>query len=86
MFSWHAPMLKPPISLIEPVLVPLIQSMAAGLNRVVWPFCDVDAIAQNENEHCAKMRRAAEPMLNGPPASVVERLKYGEFSVPTGFP
>jgi hypothetical protein len=41
---------------------------------------------QNENAHCAKMRRAAEPALKAPPTKLVARLKYGELSVPAGVP
>jgi hypothetical protein len=44
------------------------------------------SIVQNDKEACAKTRRAAEPVLNAPPASDVERLKYGVPSTPTGVP
>jgi hypothetical protein len=43
-------------------------------------------IVQNDNVACAKMRRAAEPVLNAPPARDVERLKYEVPSTPTGVP
>jgi hypothetical protein len=60
--------------------------VVSGL-AVIRPQPDQPAnYRQNENVACAKMRRAAEPVLNAPPAREVERSKYGVPSTPTGVP
>ena len=43
-------------------------------------------IDQNENTACTNMRRAAEPVLNTPPARLVDLLKDGLVNVPPGVP
>jgi hypothetical protein len=46
-----------------------------GTDDVINCPTNQQIIVQNENVACAKIRRAAEPELNAPPARDVERSK-----------
>jgi len=60
----------------EPVIRPQPWNLASGGNgdAINCPT-NQQIIVQNENVACAKIRRAAEPELNAPPARDVERSK-----------